>query len=58
MSEKGALFRVTIQPFFFKNTYNLIEMILMLLLALRIDQNVIEVSYHKLSNLRPKHLIH
>jgi len=58
MSEKCTLLEVTIQSLTFKNKHNLIEVILTLLVALRIDQNIIEVCNHKISNIRPKYLIH
>jgi len=58
MSEKGTFLKATKQSLTFQNKHNLGEMILMLLLILRINQDIIEVNYLKLANIQCKHLIH
>ena len=58
MSEKGTFLKVTKQSLTFQNKHDLGEMILMLLLILGINQDIIEVNYHKLANVQPNHLIH
>ena len=58
MSEEGTFVQVTKQSFTFQNKHNLSEMILMLLLVLRINQDIIEVNNDKRAIMRPKHMIH
>jgi len=58
MSEKGTFLNVTKKLLTFKNKHDLRKMILMLLLILRVNQNIIKVNNHKLANVWPEYLIH
>jgi len=52
LSEKWALLQVTIELFHLKDLYDLGEMYKMLFFTLTINQDVIKVNHHKVTNKR------
>ena len=56
--KKGALFKVAKEFLPFKNSHDLGKVVLVLFLILTIYQNVIKIDHHKVTNVRPKHLVH
>ena len=58
MCVKGALFKVAKEFLLFKNSHDLGEVVLVLFLILTIDQNVVKIDHHKMTNGKPKHLVH
>jgi len=58
MCKKGALFKVAKEFLPFKNSHDLGEVVLVLFLILTIDQIVIKIDHHKVTNVRSKHLVH
>ena len=58
MCEKGAPLKVAKELLPFKNSHDRSEVVLALFLILTIDQNVVKIDHHKVTNVRPKHLVH